>query len=127
MTKIEVENGNNETIEVTSKEGIERACMQENKRKYLQIRHTPCLMEPLRLELGWDGNTVAGEQILQGTYQVPDGAHPYAQEVFNQIQHAEVIQEFATDTIDSGVFTDGWDKMKEKTSAGISGLHFGHL
>ena len=29
--------------------------------------------------------------------------------------------------ITKGVFQDGWNKMKERTSAGISGIHFGQL
>ena len=127
VTKVEINTATNDVVEVTSKEGIERACLHENKQKYLQIRHTPCLVEPLRSELRWDANTPAGEQILQGTYNAPIGTHEYAQEFFNELQEAELTHPFTEHQITPDLFKDGWAKMKEKTSAGMSGLHFGHL
>ena len=127
VTKVEIHTQDNGTAEITSKEGIERACLQENKKKYLQIRHTPCLVEPLKSELGWEAQTLAGEQILEGTYQVPDHSNPYTQQLFDQLKTAEVTHEFEPAQITSKVFADGWKKMNERTSAGISGLHFGHL
>ena len=124
---MEVQNAANETLEITSKEGIEHACMQENKLKYLQIRDTPCLREPLQSELGWDAHKPAGDAILRGDYQVPEGAHPYTHEFFSQLRRADVEHPFPTPHITKEVFINGWKHMNERTSAGISGLHFGHL
>ena len=127
VTKVEINTQDGGTAEVTSKEGIERACLQENKQKYLQIRHTPCLTEPLKSELGWEAQTPAGEQILEGTYQVPEHTNPYSQQLFDQLKAAEIQHEFEPAQITAEVFSEGWKKMNEQTSAGISGLHFGHL
>lgn len=101
--------------------------MAANKKKYLQTRFTPCLMEPLKTELGFDGNTAAGEAILDGTYTPPEGVHPYAQELFQQLQRPTIQHEFQATEITTDTFVEGWEKMKEQTSVGISGLRFGHM
>ena len=127
VTKIEQETADGNREEITTKEGIERGCIAANKKKYLQSRFTPCLEDPLRTELGFDGDTAAGRAILDGTYIPPDGVHPYATEFFNQLQRPTINHEFQATEITAEAFKEGWKKMKEKTSAGISGLHFGHM
>ena len=127
VTKIDQLNNAGQREEVTSKEGIEKGCLQANKEKYLQSKFTPCLTEPLRSELGLLADTPASQAILDGTYVAPEGSHPYAQEFFQQFKRPHIEIPFNTVEVTPEIFTEGWKKMKEKTSAGISGLHFGHL
>ncbi len=129
VTKVDVVNDEGETIELTTKEDIERACMSENRAKYNQTNNTPCMRGSLFRDLGLDANTTAGRRILDGNYTVPNDAPQYAQEFFDQLQRPPMInenQEWNT-TISTKDFQTGWKRIKERTSAGISGIHFGHM
>jgi hypothetical protein len=128
ITRVEVETQDGAIREVTTKVGIERECMLENKKKFRQTQSTPCMTEPLRSELGKFGNTVAGQQILDGSYTPPANTNQYTREFFKQLQKPPQI--FAPPlqaTMTTKEFQSGWKRMKEKTSAGISGIHFGHM
>ena len=127
VTKVVINDENGAEIEVTTKTGIEKECIKENERKFLQTANTPCMTTPLVQELGYMGSTEACKKILDGTYIVPDGSHEFAQEFFDQFKTPDNIIGRSCHTITSQNFKDGWKKMKEKTTSGISGLHFGHM
>jgi hypothetical protein len=77
------------------------------------------MREPMQNALGFLGNTEAGKNILRGVYEPPQGTPIYTQEILRQLQ----LQASMT----TKEFQSGWKRMKEKTSSGISGLHFGHM
>ena len=81
----------------------------------------------LRDLLGFDGNTPSGRQILQGTFTAPEGTPQHTRELFDQLKKIELSTPKPKAIITCSDFQHGWKKMKEKTSAGISGLHFGHM
>lgn len=125
--KVEVErNGQKELI--TDKEEMEKVCIEENDRKYNQTRNTPCLQHPLRQLLGNYSNTPFADSILDGSYSLPFNMSPYVSELFDQLKKPDHIElnEVAT-SLTVETFRQGWGKMKERTSAGISGLHFGQM
>lgn len=128
ITRVEVESQDGTIREVTTKVGIERECMIENKKKFRQTQQTPCMREPLRSALGLTGNTLAGQQILDGTYTPPANTPQYTREFLLQLQKPPQL--FAPPlqaTMTTKEFQTGWKRMKEKTSAGLSGIHFGHM
>jgi hypothetical protein len=128
VTKVEVELDNGSLREVTTKLGIEQECMTENIRKFRQTQLTPCMREPLRSLLGPLGNTASAQSILNGDFLAPIGTPQYTREFLAQLQKPP--QQFATPKIAAMTtkeFQTGWRKMKERTSAGISGLHFRHM
>ena len=128
VTRIEVPMANNQWREVTSKQGIEHGCIQENIKKYRQTEDTPCMINPLREELGYTGTTMATEEILQGTYTYPTGTSRYSRELLQEFSRKETLSTLPPDPIvTTDEFVQGWQKMKEQTSSGISGLHFGHM
>ncbi len=118
---------NGEIEEITTKEGIERACMKENETKYQQTKGTPCMIEPLRSLLNFDAETQTGKEILEGKFITPEDTPLYTQEFFDQMKKPEGNLDFKETYILQDDFREGWKKMKEKTSAGISGMHFGHM
>lgn len=127
LTKVVVEQ-NDETVDVTEKEAIEEACMEENNSKYHQTESTPCMQEPLRSLLGEVGETEFAQTILLGTFHVPEGTNPYVSELFKELKMVDLEEDQKPKAeVTSEDFRTGWKKMKEQTSAGISGLHFGHL
>ena len=128
ITKVDIEHGDGSIEEITTKEGIEEACMNENENKYRQTQMSPFMKEPLLSDIGYLGNTKACEDILRGRYTVPEGVNIYTRELIHHMRslplnHAPPIAEIPTHT-----FTAGWKKMKEATSAAsVNGLHMGHM
>ena len=128
VSRVETTNNKGDTIILTQKEEIERACMAENNEKYTQTNDTPCMQHLLHQDLHYDGLTPAGEAILNGTYKPPDGTNQYTRELLAQLKRVDTVFESIPEArMTTQHFKDGWKKIKEKTSAGISGTHFGHL
>lgn len=108
VTRVEVPLQNGQWKEITTKDGIESACMEENERKYRQTEYTPCMREPLRTELGTDGRTKAGEKILEGTYQCPTGTNIYTQEFFTALKREDnMIHEAPEETVSTDDYRNG--------------------
>lgn len=124
---MEVLSENGTMTAIITKEGIEKACLKENDLKFRQTQATPCMRESLRSDLGYMGLTPAAEAILDGTYQSPPGIPIYTREFLAHLKRETNQIEFPTLEINKGDFQQGWKKMKERTSSGKSGLHFGHL
>jgi hypothetical protein len=52
ISKVETEINTGETIEITTKMGVEQACIIENKKKFQQTQETPCMKELIHSALG---------------------------------------------------------------------------
>lgn len=112
-------------VSLVSKIAIEEACMQENELKYRQTEQTPCMREPLRSLLGI-GTTPSCDRILAGTFSPPLSTDKYTKEFLAELKYDDKATSLSP-FISTATFINGWRGMKERTSAGISGLHFGHL
>lgn len=88
VTKIAVTLPDGSIEEHTTKEDIEKACIEENLKKFSQTFDTPCMTEPLLPDIGCMGTSNACDHILEGTYTCPPNSHPYAQEFFDQFKQA---------------------------------------
>ena len=73
------------SIELTSKSSIERACLEENFKKYTQTSQTTCMQEPFRSLLGSTGHSEFGQSILKGSADVPSDTPIYAQEFLQHL------------------------------------------
>ena len=116
-------------IEVSTKLDIERACLEENERRFRQANGTPFMVEPLRLLIGDMGIGPTADAILLGTFIIPDGTDPFAAKLLPFLAMSPAIRDslpIAT-TIDTPTYMAGWQRAKERTSSGPSGLHFGHF
>ena len=110
ITKVDVEQDNGTIEEITTKEGIESACMEENELKYRQTQQSPCMIEPLASELGYLGITDSCEKILEGSYIPPEGVNRYTRELLQHmqrllLQHAPPKAEISTE-----MYKEGWKK-----------------
>ena len=104
------------------------ACIDSVRRKYSQTNSTPCMQHPLKPLLGSLGNTPSCQAILNGTFHAPPSTPPHTLELFNELQSENLnLLPPPSIQISSDTYTSGWKKMKEFTSAGPSGLHFGHM
>jgi hypothetical protein len=125
ITKVDVIK-NGQLVSITTKEGIERECMKENDEKFRQTKTTPCMQEPLKSLLGRFGTTPFCDEILEGTATMPLQCNQYTRELLREMKKVANYHS-VSNTVSTEDFQQGWKKMKEQTSAGISGLHFGHL
>ena len=75
---------------VTAKEEMEQACIQENIERFSQSKDTPPMIEPLILDLGYLGNTIEAQSILDGTYQPSPNIDPYAKLLLQELRMPEM-------------------------------------
>ena len=127
VTKISLVNNRGEWEEITDKEKIKDGSANENKKKYRQTESTPCMQGQLATDLGFIGNTAAGQQLLEGRYIPPPGTSQYTTELLDQLQyHPSALVDPPEAILHTKDYIDGWIKKKEFTSAGKSGWTFSH-
>jgi hypothetical protein len=119
------ENGNQ--ITYTSQHDIEDCLLPINKSKGHASLDTPPLQEPIVSEFGYNANNTNADNVLTGAYDLPEEADAYPKLLFQQLPTPRSVQQLGecSSYITTEDHVQGWKKAKEKTSAGISGLHFG--
>jgi hypothetical protein len=113
-------------IEHFTEKAIVRECLLENKAKYTQCYPTPMLQEPMLSEIGFLGFNSNSGNILQGTYQPPEELDYLTEAFLGELKKpAEMVLNSCPDTIPVEEHQQAMKKVKEKTSSGLSGLHYG--
>ena len=64
VNSVEVTEGHR-TIELTNQNEIDRAGVEENRKKFTQTNQTPCMQQPLRHLLGETGLTEFSNKIIE--------------------------------------------------------------
>jgi len=103
---------------------IEEALFPINKGKINASQHTPFLQPHLRLVLGDQGYEEAVDEILEGSFAIPGGTDKYTRMLLRQAKQTQALPPMQS-YITTEENTQARKKAKERTSAGISGLHFG--
>jgi len=67
------------------------------------------------------------EAILNGTYSILNEIDPYTAEYIKALAKISNIINAPKPVISIATFIEGWKKMKERTSARLSGIYFGYL
>ena len=116
-----------EIVEVTAKEETERACNSENASKFTQTNDTPAMKERLVEELGFLGNSAACDQMLKGNYSPPEEVDQHTKDLLQALAKPSDLCDSPRPIISKDTFQQGWIQTKERTSAGISGTHLGHI
>ena len=116
--------------ECNSKVDIEAALLPINLNKVQASNDTPCLQEPLRSQFGPRNNTENAEKVLSGTYTPPPSTDQYTTAMFSGLKQPEqLLNGSPSFKPRSRISTDdhvkGWNKASERTSAGMSQIHFG--
>jgi hypothetical protein len=94
---------------------------------YINIWVFRWMTNQMRKELGFLGNTRAAKQILKGTYKVSMENQRYTQELLNEMKKVNLTYPPPEAILETNDYIEGWKKVKEKTSSGISGIHFDHM
>jgi len=116
-------------VEFSDQTTIEAACFWENAQWFCQVSNMPFLVSPLLEDVSLFGIGASADEILQGIYVAPVGMDSWASCL---ILHLRLRQGVAVENQVPAVITTeqhikGWRKAHERTSAGPSGLHFGHF
>ena len=114
--------------ECVTKQDIERACLRENETRFTRCLNSPFTQPPLLQDIGLVGDGPAVPAILQGTYQAPPEADPYAALLLQQLQQdpATALHQPALRPIEAKSHAKGWQRQKAKTAAEPSELSFPH-
>ena len=125
VTKVEL-NGR----ESTKKVDIENVFKAINYAKIRASDDTAFLQTPLRSIFGYRKDTPADDAVLSGTFQPPPNTDPHAIQLIQGLrQPPQLLPENRSfhprTTITTEDHIRGWRKVKEQTSSGPSGLHFG--
>jgi hypothetical protein len=122
------ENDEDGRHERTTKDAIEDACIRENSQRFFQSSNTPFMISPLVDDFGYLADTPAAEQVLNGTYQTPDGTDYYAKLLLDQLYIPWEVTKMAPISLE--ISTDehkqAWRKQNERTSSEPTGLSFNH-
>lgn len=126
LSKVSVQTETGEKQELTDKEAIESACLEGNLDKFTQTERTPAMVGQLLADLGFDGDTDMGRQILAGTYTPPLDLDQYSKEYLKELA-APLLRDTPPAIISTQTFREGWTKISEFISSGLSGIHYGHM
>jgi hypothetical protein len=112
------------TIDVPTE--IVEQLQHRNQQHFSQAKGTPFTIDPLWSDLGFNGDTSEGDDILSGVYPV----NPFPEPVRLLIQHLQITQELSTaptyPTISLPEFEGKIKAWRESTTTSPSGIHLGH-
>ena len=129
ITTVTAPDRHGDWTEMTSKEDIERGCLWENERRFKQTENTPFMTAPLVDEFGCLGVGANADRVSRGEHQPPEGTDPCTAMLLQQLKMDPAVA--SAPPVKTGFttqeHTEGWKKVKERTSSGPSGTHFGHF
>ena len=103
----------------SDKDAMERALIAEYEAKYRLANSSPFLHEPLKLDLGPLAINAKAKQIIDGTYDIPQGVKNLK---MDDALIGNPLNPVVINVDDSNKF---WQKMKEKVSSSPSTRHIG--
>ena len=114
VTFITVIDENGISKDITEKEQMEKAIMEENVHKYHQTEATcPFLKEPLKSEFGQYREKEKTYEVTEGDYEIPEGIDQYTRDFIKVCARKE--EDKLTDMERTPMeFKNSWEKMKEK-------------
>jgi hypothetical protein len=128
INSVIVTNADNIPTQLFQKEQIESALLQETSQRFNQAAPTPFMQTPLAHLAGPTGNTQYVEDILSGTAVIPEDIDEYAHRLILHLRYPQNYDGITTVAeLDVEMHKRGWQRARERTSAGPSRLHFGHF
>ena len=96
--------------------------------RFYSAEHAPICKGRLRGEFGYLANTLAGDKVLDGTYDYLADFHSATKELLEECARirAQVPENSVSDFLGCREWQRRWLRAKEKTSLSVSTLHFGH-
>ena len=112
--------------EISKHDDIVEALIVEHTNKYHQTEGTPPMSFPVQRQIGYLGIGEEADKILQGQYERANGTDDFSAILLKALSRVNPTQDELRVGITGKEFTEGWNKIKERTSSGGSICHFGH-
>lgn len=125
--QVEDENGNIETYS-TQEEVHEAIWSNIHRRRFYLAEEAPICSGRLRGVFGYNADTTAGEEILEGTYWYDPDFDPDTRAIGEELAHIRSIipENSVCDIVRRDDWGKFWRRAREETSSSESGLHFSH-
>ena len=106
----------------------ETICSRIHGRRFYLLEQAPVCQGTLRGKFGYQVNTVARRQVLNGDYKFTEGFDEATGELIKECAQARsLIPARSVNTnLKRQEWQTRWLKVNKKTSSSISGLHFSH-
>ena len=115
-------------IDCETKGAIEQACIECNQNKYLMPynHQTPFTVDPLKSIFGYLGNDAPVDQVLQGTFEPPEGTDQYTRKLLLEMKMPASIAALppCSRHVATPNHVKAWKKARERTTGGPSELTF---
>jgi hypothetical protein len=128
VSRIECTAQDGTIFECLTQDTIVHACAVSNYKRQTQSASTPFLCEPLVSQLGYLAEKDASNQILAGTFHVPQNVDQYTREFILALEMPASIQQASpldmSVTLNDHVWA--WRRQSEPTASEPHGLSFSH-
>jgi hypothetical protein len=125
LSDIEVQDQSGQWVELTKQVDIEEALLHELSLRFNQVAETPFQTEPLLSTVGNVGTTPSADLILQGELPIPPTTDVWAAKLIPFLKQVLPTADLVDLTPEQ--YAASWKKVKEKTSAGPSGMTIPHM
>ena len=114
--------------ESTTKEETEEFVFEENEYRFQLAADAPISKTRLLEQLGYLADTEVAQQIIEGTFEIPDEIDDATALVLEEIGRigVQMTNGEITLTITPEEFQYFWKRIKEGTASSYSGIHYGH-
>ena len=114
--------------ESTTKEETEEFVFEENEYRFQLAADAPISKTRLLEQLGYLADTEVAQQIIEGTFEIPDEIDDATALVLEEIGRigVQMTSGEITLTITPEEFQYFWKRIKEGTASSYSGIHYGH-
>ena len=114
------------TLDITGKEAIECAIIQNNTLKFQQSHQRPFYNRPLNWEFGYKGTTMAASSVLAGLYDPDTNVPTFEKLLLEALHKPDSIQDLGS--MPNGIplmdYKRFWCKARENTSSYPDALSF---
>ena len=114
------------SIDITSKDDMEKAIMKNNLAKFQQSHHNPFYSFPLAHELGFKGISSTASTVLAGVYDLHEDLPEKAKDLLSHLHTPDVVWALGAINMDLSLhhYRKFWRKAKETTAAYSNALSF---
>ena len=125
--QVEDDDGNIEVYS-TQEEVHEAIWSNIHRKRFYLAEEAPICSGRLRGEFGYNADTTAGDEILDGTYWYDPDFDTNTKAICEELAQIRTIipENSISDIIRHGEWGNFWRKAREETSSSESGLHFSH-
>jgi len=124
MVTLQMDDGT--TVDLTSKDEVEKAIIKNNTEKFQQAQNNPFYKFPLSYELSYKGTTSSTASVLAGVFESNHETDPTVTELLEHLKMPEEIYKLGKQNMDMSLpsYRKFWRKARENTGCYPDALSF---